>query len=95
MRHGGSLRDNIGFGDGMKISLRFSNQFWNSNMTRLLMDGPLASCWSSNEYQTGNSDHVLTCFLMGKNSETMEALLSGYSPVKGDACAGSVCEAGL
>jgi len=38
------------------------------------MDGPLASCWDPNDYQTGNSDKVLTCFLMGRNSETMEAL---------------------
>jgi monoamine oxidase len=66
--------DTIGFGNGMKISLRFSSQFWDSNMTWLLMDGPLASCWDPNEYQTGNSDNVLTCFLMGRNSETMEAL---------------------
>ncbi|MCZ6714899.1 MAG: FAD-dependent oxidoreductase, partial [Deltaproteobacteria bacterium] len=66
--------DTIGFGNGMKISLRFSSQFWDPNMTWLLMDGPLASCWDPNDYQTGNSDNVLTCFLMGKNSETMEAL---------------------
>jgi hypothetical protein len=58
----------------MKISLRFSSQFWDSNMSWLLMSGPLASCWDPNDYQTGNVDPVLTCFFMGKNSETMEAL---------------------
>jgi monoamine oxidase len=64
----------IGFGNGMKISLRFSSQFWNSNMGWLLMTGPLASCWVPGQYQPSSSDNVLTCFLMGKNSEVMEAL---------------------
>ncbi len=66
--------DTIGFGNGMKISLRFSSQFWASSMTWLLMTGPLASCWAPGQYQPGSSDHVLTCFLMGRNSEVMEAL---------------------
>jgi monoamine oxidase len=66
--------DTIGFGNGMKISLRFSSQFWAGNMGWLLMTGPLASCWVPGSYQPGTSDNVLTCFLMGRNSEVMEAL---------------------
>jgi hypothetical protein len=61
-------------GNGMKISLRFSNDFWPASMTWMQMDGPLATCWDPTDYQTGTTDEVLTCFLMGKNSETMEAL---------------------
>jgi monoamine oxidase len=66
--------DTIGFGNGMKISLRFSSQFWAGNMAWLLMTGPLASCWVPGSYQPATSDNVLTCFLMGRNSEVMEAL---------------------
>jgi monoamine oxidase len=66
--------DTIGFGHGMKISLRFSSQFWNGDMTWLLMDGPLASCWVPGEYQPASSDNVLTCFLMGANADAMNAL---------------------
>jgi monoamine oxidase len=64
----------IGMGNGMKISLRFSSPFWDSNMMYLLLDGPTGSCWSPNIYQTGTTSHVLTCFMMGRNSEVMEAL---------------------
>jgi monoamine oxidase len=64
----------IGMGNGMKISLRFSSQLWESKMMYLLLDGPTASCWPPDVYQSGTTDHVLTCFMMGRNSEVMEAL---------------------
>jgi monoamine oxidase len=64
----------IGMGNGMKISLRFSSQIWESKMMYLLLDGPTGSCWPPGVYQTGTTSHVLTCFLMGRNSEFMEAL---------------------
>jgi len=64
----------IGMGNGMKISLRFSSQFWESKMMYLLLDGPTGSCWPPGIYQAGTTDHVLTCFMMGRNSEVMEAL---------------------
>jgi hypothetical protein len=64
----------IGMGKGMKISLRFSNQIWAQKMMSVLTDGPTANCWTPNKYQPGATDHVLTCFLMGSNAETMGAL---------------------
>ncbi len=64
----------IGMGKGMKISLRFSSQVWDSKMFYVMTGGPSASCWATTEYQTSASDPVLTCFLMGKNAETMAAL---------------------
>jgi hypothetical protein len=64
----------IGMGNGMKISLQFTSQIWDSNMMYLLLDGPTGSCWPPNIYQTGTTSHVLTCFMMGRNSEVMEAL---------------------
>jgi hypothetical protein len=64
----------IGMGNGMKISLRFSSQIWEDKMMEVLLDGPTAECWPPNVYQPGTTSHVLTCFMMGRNSEVMEAL---------------------
>ena len=64
----------IGMGNGMKISLRFSSQIWENKMMEVLLDGPTAECWPPNVYQPGTTSHVLTCFMMGRNSEVMEAL---------------------
>jgi monoamine oxidase len=64
----------IGMGNGMKISLRFSSQLWEDKLMTLLLDGPLGECWPPKVYQPTATDHVLTCFTMGKNAEAMEAL---------------------
>lgn len=64
----------IGMGNGMKISLLFDSQFWDTKLSYLLLDGPTGSCWSPGRYQAGTTSHVLTCFTMGRNSEVMEAL---------------------
>ncbi len=64
----------IGMGNGMKISLRFTSQIWESKMMNVLVDGAAGHCWTPNQYQPGATDHVLTCFTMGRNSEDMEAL---------------------
>lgn len=66
--------DTIGMGNGMKISLRFTSQIWDSKMMSVLTDGPAGNCWTPNQYQPSATDHVLTCFSMGKNSEALEAL---------------------
>ena len=64
----------IGMGKGMKISLRFSSRIWQTKMMNVLTDGPTGNCWTPNKYQPSATDHVLTCFLMGKNAEAMGAL---------------------
>jgi len=71
----------IGMGNGMKISMRFNGQtgdptipFWGTTLSYLILDGPTAACWSPNVYQPSAANHVLTCFIMGRNSEFMEAL---------------------
>jgi monoamine oxidase len=64
----------IGMGNGMKISLRFTSQLWEDKLMNLLLDGPTAECWPPKVYQPSATDHVLTCFMMGTNSEFMEAL---------------------
>jgi PKD repeat protein len=61
-------------GNGMKISLRFSSQLWEDKMMEVLLDGPTAECWPPKVYQPDVTDHVLTCFSMGRNAEVMEAL---------------------
>jgi len=66
--------DTIGMGKGMKMSLRFSSRIWYAKLMNLLTDGPTGNCWTPNQYQSSATDHVLTCFLMGRNAETMSAL---------------------
>jgi monoamine oxidase len=64
----------IGMGNGMKISLRFSSQVWGDNLMEVFLDGPTGECWPPKVYQPDVTDHVLTCFSMGRNAEVMEAL---------------------
>jgi monoamine oxidase len=64
----------IGMGNGMKISLRFSGQIWESKLMSMLTDGAAGNCWTPNQYQPSATDHVLTCFSMGRNAEVLEAL---------------------
>jgi monoamine oxidase len=71
----------IGMGNGMKISMRFNGQtgdpntpIWGTALSYMLHDGPSGSCWTPNTYQTSATDHVLTCFSMGRNAEVLEAL---------------------
>jgi monoamine oxidase len=66
--------DTIGMGKGMKISLRFSSQIWDAKMFNVLTGGTAGNCWTPNTYQPTATDHVLTCFLMGRNAEAMGAL---------------------
>ena len=66
--------DTLGMGKGMKISLRFTSQFWEDKMMDAITEGPTAECWAPKKYQPGTVDHVLTCFIMGINGEIMSAL---------------------
>ncbi|MCH7600079.1 MAG: FAD-dependent oxidoreductase [Myxococcales bacterium] len=66
--------DTLGMGKGMKISLRFTSQFWEDKMMDAITEGPTAECWAPKKYQPGAVDHVLTCFIMGINGEIMSAL---------------------
>jgi monoamine oxidase len=64
----------LGMGRGMKMSLRFSSQFWENKMMDAVTEGPTAECWAPKKYQPGATDHVLTCFIMGNNGAIMTAL---------------------
>jgi len=66
----------IGMGRGLKISVRFSSQFWDSKMFNMLTEGPSGNCWVPAKYQTGTSDHVITCFSMGENAQALSDLAS-------------------
>jgi hypothetical protein len=61
-------------GRGLKISVRFSSEFWGSNVFSMLTEGPAGNCWAPGQYQSGSSDHVLTCFMMGENAQFMSDL---------------------
>ncbi len=73
--------DTIGMGKGMKMSLRFSSQFWPDKLMDLITDGPTALVWAPNQYQPDSNDHVLTCYIVGKNAEAMKALPSDVARI--------------
>jgi monoamine oxidase len=64
----------IGMGRGLKISTRFSTQFWDPDVFSLLSEGPAGNCWDPGGYQPGTTDHVLTCFSMGNNAQALSDL---------------------
>jgi monoamine oxidase len=66
----------LGMGRGLKISVRFSSQFWDSKMFNMLTEGPSGNCWAPGKYQPGSSDHVITCFSMGENAQVLSDLAS-------------------
>ena len=66
----------IGMGRGLKISVRFSTQFWDSKMFDVLTEGPSGNCWVPGKYQSASTDHVITCFSMGENAQTLSDLPS-------------------
>jgi len=66
----------IGMGRGLKLSARFSTQFWDSKMFNVLTEGPSGNCWVPGKYQPSSTDHVITCFSMGENAQAMSDLPS-------------------
>ena len=65
---------NIGMGRGMKVALRFSEQFWKSRMSYLITEGLSSSCWVPSSYKSGSSDHILMCYPMGDNGQALTDL---------------------
>jgi len=63
--------NNIGMGRGMKVALRFTAPFWEERMSYLITEGLSSSCWVPTNYKTGSKDHILMCYPMGNNGQTL------------------------
>ena len=62
---------NIGMGRGMKVALRFAGQFWDSKMAYLVTEGLASTCWVPSAYKHDSEDHILMCYPMGDNGQTL------------------------
>ncbi len=62
---------NIGMGRGMKVALRFKQQFWESRMAYLITEGLSSSCWVPSSYKQDSADHILMCYPMGDNGQAL------------------------
>ncbi|MEM7195344.1 MAG: FAD-dependent oxidoreductase [Pseudomonadota bacterium] len=67
---------NIGMGRGMKVALRFNEQFWDSKMTYFITEGLSSSGWVPSSYKEGSNDHIIMCYPMGNNAQVMTDMAS-------------------
>jgi predicted NAD/FAD-dependent oxidoreductase len=72
-----SAIDALQMGAGMKLILKFTNNFWGDEIQDMTMDGYTTFIWAPGKGKTGATDNVLICFIMGENAEYMSALNEG------------------
>ena len=66
----------IGFDSGMKIALRFSNAWWETEgepLAWLVTEGVAGACWVPSDYKDRSTSHILMCYPMGENSRQLTA----------------------
>ena len=66
--------NNIGMGKGMKVALRFQNQFWEDKLAYLITEGLSSSCWIPSRYKKDSDDYIIMCYPMGNNGEKLSAI---------------------
>lgn len=67
----------IGFDSGMKVALRFSSPWWETegeSLAWLVTEGVAGVCWVPSDYKKNSTSHVLMCYPMGENSRELSAL---------------------
>jgi monoamine oxidase len=62
----------IGFGNGMKIILRFSQRFWPDDTGSIYGSGPVPEYWATGLGRSAEAK-VLTAFVMGEKAEVLHA----------------------
>lgn len=67
----------IGFDQGMKVAMRFSNPWWetrgNNRLAWLVTEGVAGACWVPSDYKVGSSDAILMCYPMGDNAASLSS----------------------
>ncbi|MEM7081555.1 MAG: FAD-dependent oxidoreductase [Pseudomonadota bacterium] len=64
----------IGMDMGMKIPLRFTNAWWETEgepMSWLVTEGVAGVCWVPTDYKVGGNDRILMCYPMGNNAKAL------------------------
>ena len=77
---------NIGMGRGMTVAIRFKKQFWEPRMSYFVTDGLVSSGWAPSHYKTGTDDHIIMCYPMGNQAQTLTDMAAkAGNKIKGDA----------
>jgi monoamine oxidase len=64
----------IGNDKGMKVPLRFSSAWWETegeSLAWLVAEGVAGACWTPSDYKVGTSSHILMCYPMGGNARSL------------------------
>ena len=76
----------IGMGRGMKVAIRFKNQFWEARMGYFVTDGLVSNGWAPSHYKTGTDDHIIMCYPMGDTGQALTDMASAAgNKTEGDA----------
>jgi monoamine oxidase len=67
----------IGMGEGMKVILKFSQEFWPDDTGSIYGAGLVPEWWVTSGGGRSAGDHVLTTFVMGPNAAALSALGAG------------------
>lgn len=69
--------DTLKMDAGMKLFLKFSTNFWGSDIGDITVDGYSTFLWAPGIDKTDATNNVLICFIMGENAEYMSSLDAG------------------
>ncbi|MEM7358236.1 MAG: NAD(P)/FAD-dependent oxidoreductase [Pseudomonadota bacterium] len=67
----------IGIDKGMKVALRFSSNWWETEgvaLAYLTTEGLASGCWVPSDYKQGSTSHIFMCYPMGDNADSLSAL---------------------
>lgn len=84
-----SAYNGIGIDMGMKVPLRFTSAWWETQgqqLSWLVTEGLAGACWVPTDYKIGSTDYILMCYPMGDNAaELNDIAANAGGGVAGDA----------
>jgi monoamine oxidase len=66
--------DRIGMDRGIKVMIRFTDAFWESDTGSVLGAGPVPEYWITSAGGRSSADHVMTAFIMGPKADALSAM---------------------
>jgi len=69
-----SAYNGIGIDMGMKVPLRFTSAWWETEgekLAWLVTEGLAGACWAPTDYKVGSTDYILLCYPMGDNAAAL------------------------
>ncbi len=72
-----SAYNGIGIDMGMKVPIRFSSAWWETegqNLLWLVTEGLTGACWVPTDYKVGSTEYILMCYPMGDNAAALNTI---------------------